>query len=94
MDYNIITQESFALSNIKYTLSAQQQKFYMECKAIGMSDKVAIEVAKFNARLDELLNYTNKSDVLEIQEKDLLIFIREALSTQAVDIVSEKKILE
>lgn len=66
----------------------------MECLEIGMSDKVAIEVAKFNARLDELLSFTDKGSDTKISEKDLLIFVREALSSQAVDIVSEKKILE
>ena len=94
LDYNIITRDSFALSNIKYTLSPMQQKFYTQCKSIGMSEKVAIEVSKLNARLDELIGYTNRSETETIKEKDLLVFIREALSNQATDIISEKRILE
>lgn len=56
-----------------------------------MTDHQAIDVARFNARLHHLLE--TDSDTM-LDQKELMIYIREALSQQATDIRVERKILE
>ena len=92
-EFNILTQYNFSLSNVKYTLSPEQKPYYDECKQAGMTDKQAVEIARFTARLHQLLDMEG-AQAKELTQKDLMIYVREALSQQASDIRTERSVLE
>ena len=44
---------------MKYCLDTSKKPYYDECKTAGMDEKKAIEIARFNSTLKDLLDCEN-----------------------------------
>ena len=42
VEYNVITQSTFSLNNVKNMLRPDQKPYYDDCKRAGMDEKKAI----------------------------------------------------
>ena len=56
-----------------------------------MTNSQAIEIARFNSKLHEMLT---TDDDHSLSQKELMIYIREVLNSQANDVRTERSLLE
>ena len=88
-EFNILSEKSFSLRNIKFTLNAHEKVIYDTCKELGMRDQKAIEIAQFVSLFEKEIS--KKEDY---SQNELLTIVREVLALKAKSVKEEKEILE
>lgn len=87
-EYNILSEKSFSLRNVKFTLNSHEKIIYDTCKELGMRDQKAIEIAQFVSLFEKEISHKT-----EVAQSDLLTIVREVLAMKAKNVKEEKEIL-